>query len=408
MVLCKYLALLATVFSASLAQNTTVITDALSALGLSSFALAAAALNGTSGGQALLSTVLSGGNYSILAPNNDAFSQASSLASDNTLLVDTLAYHILRGSFSSSNSSTFNLTSATSPNHTIGRSMLNDSAYVTLEGNASQAVAWTIESNTLVFLNQATNISIVNSTRINGTGLDIYTIDGILSIPPSMSSVLANATNTSSIAGLLNSTMVPSSNGTNDTIGNILNAQRGITLFAPSDSAFSEVSSSLPVLEGNLTAFTTVLQNHIINGSTVYSSEITNGSNFTSAAGEPLTFVTNSSGTYVTSGSTTAKIIATDILSMNGVVHVIDSVFLNIASDSSAASSAYNSATSAATKLASETGIISATAPAASSSSSSSSGSGSSNNAGVASVVSTYFMTSVVAIVSFAVFGVFI
>ncbi|KAJ4496548.1 FAS1 domain-containing protein [Lentinula lateritia] len=400
----KVLAVVAAISSVSFAVNP--ISEAFDSLGLTSFASAAAALNDSSEGQALLSMVLSGGNYSILAPNNDAFSDASALTSDSTLLLDTLAYHILRGSFSSSNSSSLNLTSATSPNHTIGRSMLNDSTYVTLEGNASQVVAWTTENGAITFLNQPSNVSVVNSTRINGTGLAVYVLSGILSIPPSMSLLLTNSTNTTSIAGLLNSTMIPSANGTNDTIGNILDAQRGITLFAPSNSAFSAVSSTLPVLEGNLTAFTTVLQNHIINGSTLYSSEIVNGSSMTSAAGEPLTFSTNSSGTYVTSGSTTAKIISTDMLCMNGVVHVIDNVFLNTDSDMSAASSAYNYATSEATKLVSETGVISATATGASgSSTSSSSSSNGSKNGAAALSASAHYMTLLAAVVSFVVIG---
>ncbi|KAJ4469765.1 FAS1 domain-containing protein [Lentinula edodes] len=402
--LLKSLAVVTAISSVSFAVNT--ISEAFDSLGLTSFASAATALNDSSQGQALLSMVLSGGNYSILAPNNDAFSDASALTSDSTLLLDTLAYHILRGSFSPSNSSSLNLTSATSPNHTIGRSMLNDSTYVTLEGNASQVVAWTMENGAITFLNQATNVSVVNSTRINGTGLAVYVLNGILSIPPSMSSVLTNSTNTTSIAGLLNSTMIPSANGTNDTIGNILNAQRGITLFAPSNSAFSAVSSTLPVLEGNLTAFTTVLQNHIINGSTLYSSEIVNGSSMTSAAGEPLTFSTNSSGTYVTSGSTTAKIISTDMLCMNGVVHVIDNVFLNTDSDMSAASSAYNSATSEATKLVSETGVISATATGASGSSTSSSSSSTGSKNGAAALsANAHYTNFLAAVVSFVILG---
>ncbi|KAJ4469292.1 FAS1 domain-containing protein [Lentinula aciculospora] len=395
----KSLAVIAAFSSVSYAEN--IISEAFTGLGLTSLASAAATLNQSSAGQALLATVLSGGNYSILAPNNDAFYQTS----DSTLLIDTLAYHVLRGSFSSSNSSDLNFTSATSPNHTIGRSMLNDSAYVNLEGNASQVMAWTSENNEVIFLNQASKISVSNATRINGTGIVVYVIDGILSIPSSMSSVLANSTNTSSIAGLLNSTMIPSTNGTNDTIGNILDGQKGITLFAPSDNAFSAVASSLPVLEGNLTAFTTVIQNHIINGSSVYSSEIVNGVNMTSAAGESLTFTTNSSGTYVTSGSTTAKMISSDIISMNGVVHVIDNVFLNIDSDSSAASSAYNSATSAATKLLTEVGVISATATAASSSSSSSSGSGTSNGADALTIGGKYYTASLAAVISFVIVG---
>lgn len=52
-----------------------------------------------------------------------------------------------------------NLTGATAtyPNVTVGRTLLNDSAYVSLEGNKSQVLVWThdSENDTNVVLNQA-------------------------------------------------------------------------------------------------------------------------------------------------------------------------------------------------------------------------------------------------------------
>lgn len=72
----------------------------------------------------------------------------------------------------------------------------------------------------------------------------------------------------------------------------------------------------------------------------MYSPELS-GQNFTSAAGEPLSFVLNATGHFVTSGNVTAQIVQPDVLLPNGVLHVIDRVLLNTQIDSGAASSAY-------------------------------------------------------------------
>ena len=58
------------------------------------------------------------------------------------------------------------------------------------------------------------------------------------------------------------------------------------------------------------------------------------------AAGENLTFMSNSSGTYVTSGNITGRIVEPDVLVENGVVQVVDVVLLNEQTDEAAASSA--------------------------------------------------------------------
>ena len=62
--------------------------------------------------------------------------------------------------------------------------------------------------------------------------------------------------------------------------------------------------------------------------------------NHTSAAGEPLRFVLNATGHYVSCGAATARIVQPDVLLANGVVHVIDGVLLDTASDYEAASAA--------------------------------------------------------------------
>ncbi|KIK56556.1 hypothetical protein GYMLUDRAFT_61976 [Collybiopsis luxurians FD-317 M1] len=382
------LAILAALTSLSYAQNLTAFADALGSIGATNFTAIAANLNSTSEGQAVIQTLLSGRNFTIFAPNNDAH---------------VLSYHILQGNFSSSNSSTPELVSGNSPDHTIGRSLLNSSEFVTLEGNASQVLAWTKENGAISLLNQPNNVSVINSTRVAGTGIDIYLINGVLSFPPTLSTLVSNSSNTTSLSGLLNSTMIPAADGTNQTLATVLDMQKGMTAFAPTNDAFSAISSSLSALAGNQTAVITVLQNHIINGTSVYSTEITNGASMTSAAGESLKFSTNSSGTYVTSGSTTAKIVQTDLLTSNGVVHLIDAVLLNLDTDPSAASSAYQSATSAAATM-TETGPIAASATGPNGSSSTSSG-GSNNGAGTLPITVHYYTMSFAAVIGFVVFG---
>lgn len=65
------------------------------------------------------------------------------------------------------------------------------------------------------------------------------------------------------------------------------------------------------------------------------------GNNYTSASGEPFAFKTNSSGVYVSSGgSNWARIMRSDVLTSNGVVHVINNVLLDTKVDVSAANSA--------------------------------------------------------------------
>jgi hypothetical protein len=103
-------------------------------------------------------------------------------------------------------------------------------------------------------------------------------------------------------------------------------------------------------------------------GSVAYSTNIGTG-NYTSAAGEPFMFTTNSTGTFVSSANSTAQIIQSDIIIQNGVVHVIDGVLLNTASNSTAAAAAYSSGIAAAQTS------TEATAPAASGSASGSSSS---------------------------------
>lgn len=91
-----------------------------------------------------------------------------------------------------------------------------------------------------------------------------------------------------------------------------LDTVKGLTLFAPVNAAFGAIASTAATL--NASQIATVLENHVVLGAPVYSTLIKNGMNATTASGETLTLITNSTGAYVQSGSIIAKIVRTDIL----------------------------------------------------------------------------------------------
>lgn len=79
----------------------------------------------------------------------------------------------------------------------------------------------------------------------------------------------------------------------------------------------------------------------IINGTSVYSTEISTGTTFTSAGGQNYAFSANSTGPFVSvGGSNQVQIVGTDVLTSNGVIHVVDGVMLDTNSNFAAASSA--------------------------------------------------------------------
>ncbi|KAG1730143.1 FAS1 domain-containing protein [Suillus paluster] len=341
------LTFLPAVFGQSWQQYLDGLVQALNASNLTSLASASAALNSSSEGQ-LVAESLSTGNWTVFAPNNQAFSSTPvNLTSDASSVGDLLSYHVVHGNF----------TDQTSPYPTItlGRTLLNNSSLVQLEGNDSQVLAWSKGTTGIFVLNNGTIVSVVNTTAYQN--LQILVIDSVLKLPQTLSNTLVNSTyELTDLAGALLSIKGPADNST--TLLDVLDNAHGITLFAPNNSAIATANSS-GGLPSNATTLISLFGNHVIDGTTVYSSEFSNRKNYTSASGEPFVFKTNSSGTYVSSaGSNWARIMRSDVLTSNGVVHVLNSVLLDTKIDLVAASSAYQSATSVAASLTTETGPV--------------------------------------------------
>ncbi|KIY72587.1 Fasciclin-domain-containing protein [Cylindrobasidium torrendii FP15055 ss-10] len=333
--------------------------------GLTALRDAAARLSNTSYGRTIVSRLSQGGNYTIFAPTNEAFSGASDeLASNDELLARLLSYHIVAGDFTNDNGT---LASSLSPNNTVGRTLLNDTGVVQLEGNKSQVLVWSSLNDEIIIQNQALNITVLQSSVVPNTSVLLNSINGFLAYPTNTTSTLV-AHNLTSLTGLLESTnFTASSTGLNRTLHTGFDEMaHGFTLFAPNNKAVVDAGDYLASYAGNMTAFAAIVGNHVINGTTLYSPELKHAGTLTSGSGEGLMFTSNSSGTFVTStvGKShvaSARIIASDIPTMNGVIHIIDHVLLSVYTDKAAAKSAYESMTQSSgnqNATATETGAV--------------------------------------------------
>jgi uncharacterized surface protein with fasciclin (FAS1) repeats len=332
MLISPLLALL--VASSAVAQNQNAssffpdLMGALKVFGVNKLASFVQNISDTSIGQQLLRD-LPNGNKTIFAPVDHAFNgKPPSNITDKNVLAAIFSYHIVTGSFDANSF-------AHAPNHTLLRTAMNSSLLVNLEAGRGQMLSLSNVNGTVHILGQNTQVQILNSTTVNNTV--VHVVNAVIDPPAPLEDVL-DSRNLSQLVGAATAANLVSQ----------LRDAHGITIFAPTNDAFTTALRNAGASGQNLTAdsnlITTVLKNHLINGTSVYAGQFSSG-NWTSAAGEPLKFATNSSGIFVTNGNATARVVESDVLTSNGVVHVIDNVLLNMQSNSSAASSAFQSAT---------------------------------------------------------------
>ena len=189
--------------------------------------------------------------------------------------------------------------------------------------------------------------------------LKIYVVDGVLDYPGDVNSVFEANNGLAGFANLARNTNVPiwdTGDGRieNAALAEVLSGIRGLTLLVPSNQASAQ---EIPQISNNNAQLWAILRNHIINATTVYSPSFVNVT-YVSAAGQYLHFKTNSSGKFVTSGDTTARITQPDVFTKNGVFHIIDRVLLNSQVNEDAADDAFESATELAGHSSTETGPV--------------------------------------------------
>ncbi|MGL4632862.1 MAG: fasciclin domain-containing protein [Leadbetterella sp.] len=286
-------------------DNTTTVPAAKDivgvALGDASFSTLTAALT-----KADLVTTLQGtGPFTVFAPNNAAFSKAKITSLDGLTkeaLTPILTSHVLSGK----------VMAADVKSGSSGTVNTNNNIYLTKNSSG-------------VFINGNIKVSSADVPASNGV---IHVIDNVIQ-PPTQNIVQA-ATAAGSFKELLEL-------ATSAGLAGALSAAsaKGLTVLAPTDAAFAELYKTTPkatlLLASNKALLTSVLQAHVIGDSRVFSSDLPNVGSADVAtlnSTAKLKFDLSSGAKVSVNGKVNANITGTDILTTNGVVHVIDKVLV--------------------------------------------------------------------------------
>jgi uncharacterized surface protein with fasciclin (FAS1) repeats len=242
----------------------------------------------------------------VFAPTNAAFAglldelgvTKEELLADQALVTQVLRYHVISGE----------LTRAEVP---LGTPVETIEGGVFKVGPQGDGLQITDERN------RAANITATDVRARNGV---LHVIDKVLL--PGDRDIVATASANPSFSVLVDAVvaagLVPA-----------LQAEGPLTVFAPTDEAFAALLDELGVTQEQLLAdtalLTQVLTYHVVNGR-VFQAQVPVGEPVTTLQGGQ--FTVDAEGGIADAAGRTSRLVSTDVLARNGVIHVIDKVLL--------------------------------------------------------------------------------
>ncbi|MBP7132278.1 MAG: fasciclin domain-containing protein [Aquabacterium sp.] len=254
----------------------------------------------------LVDTLKGSGPFTVFAPNNDAFTALLSelgiskdaLFNDQPLLSAVLTYHVL-------------------PARVTATSIPFGRAITTVQGDIFKIDKVAGKPVITDGRNRTSNITVTNLVASNGV---IHGIDRV--ILPANKDIVATAQSLSDFSILVEAVVA----------ANLVSTLQGagpFTVFAPTNAAFAAALSALNTTKEELFAntdlLTSILTYHVV-PARVLKAEVPLNTAITTVEGTTLRV--NSSLQVIDALSRPANIIATDVLTSNGVIHVIDTVIL--------------------------------------------------------------------------------
>ena len=252
--------------------------------------------------EADLAGALSGeGPFTVFAPTDDAFlalAGALNASAEDLLalpeLADILLYHVVGAQVLSTD--------------------LADGATATTLNGADVTV--TINGDG-IFINDA-QVTVADIVTDNGV---VHVIDAVLLPPtePETTTVVDVIVN-SDVHNLLEAAVIEAD------LAGALSGEGPFTVFAPTDDAFAALAEALNASAEDLLALpelADILLYHVV-GAQVLSTDLADGATATTLLGEDVTVTINDDGIFIND----AQVTVADIVTDNGVVHVIDAVLL--------------------------------------------------------------------------------
>lgn len=250
-------------------------------------------------------TLAGNGTFTVFAPNNAAFETFLDGAAledvDTDVLRQVLLNHVLNTTLTSTDLTTGYVTNlATEPS-----SNANISLYVdTTDG---------------VVLNGQSSVTTPDIETDNGV---IHAVDTVIALPTIATFATTNPALTSLVAALTDE-----GNTTFTTL--LSDTEQDFTVFAPTNDAFATFLDGAALEDVDNDVLVQVLSNHVVPGAVAISGTLTNSyvntaATFNGEADAPLSlYINTDNGVTLNGGS---NVIVADIVAVNGVVHVVDTV----------------------------------------------------------------------------------
>ena len=242
------------------------------------------------------------GKFTVFAPTDAAFAKIDTSGLTNDELKDILLYHVIVGA-------EINAAAATA---IAGNT-------VTMENGDNMALSL---SNTELFANLS-GISLPNVDASNGI---IHAIDTVLLPPADAAAPTLNIVETAQ-GNADFSTLVTALSATSDLVSTLSDPNGDFTVFAPTNAAFNAIpAATLNALLANPDGdLRDILLKHVVAGSVDSVTAFTlNGTEVPTVNGETVEIAIDS-GVFTVDG---AQVTTFDIVTTNGVIHVIDAVIL--------------------------------------------------------------------------------
>ena len=261
-----------------------------------------------------LTTTLSGGNFTVLAPTNDAFAEflsANGFASLEEVPTDVLSNillnHVITGEVVSTD-----LTTAGSGYTTTNATNL-DGDNLSLYFSTTDGVEF----------NGLSGVVLADIPATNGI---IHVVDAVIGLPTVVTFATSNPMFETLVAALTREDL------TTDYVSVLSSvaSPSPFTVFAPTNEAFGSLLTEVgmgSLSEIPVDLLTSTLNTHVVASANVRSGDLTQGM-AVSTLGDALTVSLDAGPQLIDLNDRVANIIEVDVQAYNGVVHVIDKVVL--------------------------------------------------------------------------------
>lgn len=290
----------------------------------------------------LVDTLKSEGPFTVFAPTDEAFAKLpaevleAALADPEGLLTQVLLYHVVPGKVMSTDLSD-GLEAATAQGEPVvftigdGVAMVNDANIVTADVEASNGVIHVIDTVILPpsILAAAAEAAATPAATEEAVAEAAATPEPTEEVVEEV--VAADIVDTAVAAGSFN-TLVAAVQAAG--LVDALKGEGPFTVFAPTDEAFAKLpQETIDALLADPTGdLTQILLYHVVPGK-VMAADLSDGLEAATLQGGSVSFTLSDGGAMVND----ANIVATDIETANGVIHVIDSVILPPAAEAAPA-----------------------------------------------------------------------